>query len=95
MRISPGGIKSSISALNFRTSGKYEDVYDEKVASNNEQAEIIEEYMLKYIDGVECWHSRNDVQTTAHYIEFARKHGLLMTGGSGHQIKNKLLKELL
>jgi len=48
----------------------------------NEQAEIIREYMLEYIDGVECWHPRHDMQTTVHYIEFARKHGLLMTGGS-------------
>ena len=47
-----------------------------------EQTKIIEEYMLEYIDGIECWHSRNDARTTAHYIEFARKHSLLMTGGS-------------
>jgi predicted metal-dependent phosphoesterase TrpH len=47
-----------------------------------EQTEIIEESMLKYIDGVECWHSRNDALTTNHYIKFARKHGLIMTGGS-------------
>jgi hypothetical protein len=47
-----------------------------------EQTEIIEESMLKYIDGVECWHSRNDAQTTNHYIKFAKKHGLIMTGGS-------------
>ena len=46
------------------------------------QTEIIEEYMLNYIDGVECWHPRHDEKTTAHYIEFARKHSLLMTGGS-------------
>ncbi|MBA7706083.1 hypothetical protein ES703_114929 [subsurface metagenome] len=38
--------------------------------------------MLEYIDGVECWHSRNDVKTTAHYVKFARKHSLLMSGGS-------------
>jgi len=48
----------------------------------NEQSEIIAKYMLNYIDGIECWHSRHDVKTTAHYIEFAKKHGLLMTGGS-------------
>ena len=48
----------------------------------DEQTKIIEEHMLDYIDGVECWHSRNDAKTTAHYIEFARKHSLLMTGGS-------------
>jgi len=47
-----------------------------------EQTKIIEEYMLQYIDGVECWHSRHDARATAHYIEFARKHDLLMTGGS-------------
>jgi predicted metal-dependent phosphoesterase TrpH len=48
----------------------------------NEQTEIIEKYMLQYINGVECWHSRHDIKTVAHYTEFARKHGLLMTGGS-------------
>jgi hypothetical protein len=47
-----------------------------------EQTEIIEESMLPHIDGVECWHSRNDTQTTSHYIRFAKKHGLIMTGGS-------------
>jgi len=47
-----------------------------------EQTEIIEESMLKYIDGVECWHSRNDSLTTNHYIKFAKKHELIMTGGS-------------
>jgi len=48
----------------------------------DEQAGIIERYMLDYIDGVECWHSRHDAKTTAHYIDFAKKHNLLMTGGS-------------
>ncbi len=48
----------------------------------DEQTKIIEEYMLEYIDGVECWHLRHDARTTMHYIEFAKKHGLIMTGGS-------------
>jgi predicted metal-dependent phosphoesterase TrpH len=48
----------------------------------DEQTKVIEKYMLKYIDGVECWHSRYDEKTTAHYIEFARKHNMVMTGGS-------------
>ncbi len=52
------------------------------MADLDEQAKIIEEYMLDYIDGVECWHSRHDAKTTAHYIGFAKKHGLIMTGGS-------------
>jgi predicted metal-dependent phosphoesterase TrpH len=47
-----------------------------------EQTKIIEESFLGYIDGVECWHSRNDPLTTNHYVEFAKKHGLIMTGGS-------------
>jgi predicted metal-dependent phosphoesterase TrpH len=47
-----------------------------------EQTKVIEKYMLQYIDGVECWHSRHDERTAAHYIEFAKKHNMLMTGGS-------------
>jgi predicted metal-dependent phosphoesterase TrpH len=47
-----------------------------------EQTAIVEESMLGYIDGVECWHSRNDAQTTSHYVKFAKEHGLIMTGGS-------------
>ncbi len=47
-----------------------------------QQTNIIEKYMLEYIDGIECWHSRNDARTTAHYTEFAKKRGLVMTGGS-------------
>ena len=50
--------------------------------SLGEQTKVIEESMLRQIDGVECWHSRNDAQTTSHYIKFAKKHGLIMTGGS-------------
>ena len=47
-----------------------------------EQTKIMEQYMLEYIDGVECWHPRHDKKTTSHYIDFARRHGLIMTGGS-------------
>jgi len=50
--------------------------------SLEEQTKIIEESMLTRIDGVECWHSRNDAQTTSHYVKFAKEHGLIMTGGS-------------
>jgi len=48
----------------------------------DKQTKIIEGHMLDYIDGIECWHSRNDAKTTAHCIEFAKGHGLIMTGGS-------------
>jgi hypothetical protein len=47
-----------------------------------EQTRIIEESMMANIDGIECWHPRNDAQTTNHYIKFAKKHAIIMTGGS-------------
>jgi predicted metal-dependent phosphoesterase TrpH len=50
--------------------------------SLQEQTGIIEDSMLSYIDGIECWHSRNDAETTNHYVNFSKKHGLIMTGGS-------------
>jgi len=50
--------------------------------SLHKQTEIIKESILRYIDGIECWHSRNDALTTNHYMKFAEKHGLIMTGGS-------------
>jgi len=49
---------------------------------SNEQTRIMDEYMLDYIDVIECWHPRNGVGTADHYTAFARKHGLLMTSGS-------------
>jgi predicted metal-dependent phosphoesterase TrpH len=50
--------------------------------SLQEQTHIIEDSMLSYIDGIECWHSRNNAETTNHYVDFSKKHGLIMTGGS-------------
>ncbi len=47
-----------------------------------EQQEIIRERMLDLIDGVECWHSRHDEETRRSYADFARAHGLIITGGS-------------
>jgi len=47
-----------------------------------EQTSIVQEKILSYIDGVECWHSRATAETTSHYVAFAREHGLIMTGGS-------------
>lgn len=47
-----------------------------------EQTEIVKEKLLPYIDGVECWHSRNTPETTNHYVAFAKAQGLMMTGGS-------------
>ncbi len=60
----------------------------------DQQTNIIARYMLEYIDGIECWHSRHDINTTAHYIEFTKRHGLLMTGGSDCHQKPLLLGTL-
>jgi predicted metal-dependent phosphoesterase TrpH len=60
----------------------------------DKQTKVIEKYMLQYIDGVECWHPRHDEKTTAHYIEFARKHNMLMTGGSDCHQKPLLMGTL-
>lgn len=50
--------------------------------SLDEQQKIIEETMLPYIDGIECWHSRHDPNTAESYLAFARKLALMVTGGS-------------
>jgi predicted metal-dependent phosphoesterase TrpH len=50
--------------------------------SLEEQTQIVQEKMLPHIDGVECWHSRATAETTSHYLVFAKKQGLIMTGGS-------------
>jgi predicted metal-dependent phosphoesterase TrpH len=46
------------------------------------QTLIIQENMLEYINGVECWHSRQDKVTSTHYLKFAAQNHLLFTGGS-------------
>ncbi len=51
-------------------------------SSLREQTSIIEDSMLNYIDGIECWHSRSNAETTMHYVNFSKKHNLIMTGGS-------------
>ncbi|MEA3487274.1 MAG: PHP domain-containing protein [Thermodesulfobacteriota bacterium] len=51
-------------------------------ASVVEQHAIIREVMLDYIDGVECWHSRHSGRTIESYLAFARREGLIVTGGS-------------
>jgi 3',5'-nucleoside bisphosphate phosphatase len=50
--------------------------------SLDEQTSIVQDSMLEYIDGIECWHSRNDSQTTKHYVKFTKELGLILTGGS-------------
>lgn len=63
-----------------------------KITSNlDEQSVIIQKEMLDYIDGIECWHSRMDEPTTAHYVRFCRENNLMMTGGSDCHQKPLLL----
>ena len=60
----------------------------------SEQVKIIEKYMLQYIDGIECWHPRHEEKTIAHYVKFARRHNLIMTGGSDCHQKPLLMGTL-
>jgi predicted metal-dependent phosphoesterase TrpH len=46
------------------------------------QTRIIEETMLEHLDGIECWHTRLDEESSKHYQAFAKKHDLIATGGS-------------
>jgi predicted metal-dependent phosphoesterase TrpH len=50
--------------------------------SLQEQLQIIQDTMMAYIDGIECWHSRHDKETTEAYQAFAREMGLMVSGGS-------------
>ncbi len=59
-----------------------------------EQTKIIQKYMLQYIDGIECWHPRHEEKTIAHYVNFARRHNLIMTGGSDCHQKPLLMGTL-
>jgi predicted metal-dependent phosphoesterase TrpH len=50
--------------------------------SVQEQLQIIQDTMMAYIDGIECWHSRHDKETMEAYQAFAREMGLMVSGGS-------------
>lgn len=66
-----------------------------KITSDlDEQTKIIEDHMLNHIDGIECWHSRHDENTTRHYLEFVEQHNLIATGGSDCHQKPVLLGTL-
>ena len=48
----------------------------------DEQQQIIEESMLDFIDGIECWHSEQDESTSESYLAFAERLGLMVSGGT-------------
>ena len=50
--------------------------------SIQEQHKIIKESMLPWLDGIECWHTRHSPETISAHLAFAKKEGLLVTGGS-------------
>ena len=50
--------------------------------SLGQQQQIIRDAMLPYLDGIECWHSRHDSETTSAYLAFSREMNLMVTGGS-------------
>jgi predicted metal-dependent phosphoesterase TrpH len=50
--------------------------------SVQQQQDIIREVMLDHIDGIECWHSRHDKAVIRSYVDFAKQHSLMATGGS-------------
>jgi 3',5'-nucleoside bisphosphate phosphatase len=46
------------------------------------QQMIIRDSMLKYLDGIECWHPSHDRKTTDSYLAFAVSLNMIVTGGS-------------
>ncbi|MCD4657535.1 MAG: hypothetical protein K8S87_08305, partial [Planctomycetes bacterium] len=47
-----------------------------------EQFRIIQEHLIKDIDGLECYHSRHSSRTVQKYIKFCKANDLLISGGS-------------
>ena len=50
--------------------------------SLEDRARMIEETMLPFIDGIECWHTRHTERAASFYRAFADRRGLIATGGS-------------
>ena len=50
--------------------------------SIREQHTIIKESMLPWLDGIECWHTRHTPEVVSAHLAFAKKEGLMVTGGS-------------
>ena len=48
----------------------------------NRTDEIIPALVEAGMDGIECFHTKHSAATSAHYLEIAKKHNLLVTGGS-------------
>ena len=55
----------------------------------NRHDELIPELVSEGLDGLECFHSKHTPAASAHYVELAERHGLLITGGSDCHGLNK------
>lgn len=48
----------------------------------NKCDEVIPALVKAGLDGIECYHTKHTTNTAAHYLNFTRQYGLLVTGGS-------------
>ncbi len=51
--------------------------------------DVIPELVAAGLDGIECFHTRHSNTASRHYLELAKAHGLLVTGGSDCHGMNK------
>ena len=55
----------------------------------NRTDEVIPAMVEAGLDGIECFHTKHPKATSEHYLQIARQHGLLVTGGSDCHGLNK------
>jgi predicted metal-dependent phosphoesterase TrpH len=48
----------------------------------NRSDEVIPDLVDAGLDGIECFHTKHPASTSEHYLQIAKKHSLLVTGGS-------------
>ncbi len=53
-----------------------------RILDLQDQSRMIDEIMLPFIDGIECWHTRHSQAAQAFYRAYTERRGLVATGGS-------------
>ena len=48
----------------------------------NRADQVIPDLVAAGLDGIECFHTKHPAATSEHYLQIAKKHSLLVTGGS-------------
>jgi len=48
----------------------------------NRSDQVIPDLVAAGLDGIECFHTKHPAATAEHYLQIAKKHSLLVTGGS-------------